>query len=116
MNSPSEPTTPAPGAPAQPPLAAHRVQLQEAGQTARISIHPPLHVATLAELAHLLEAWDMPTDLKAVALDLTPCGSANAATGENAGGKGLLESRQGRVRERAQTVAQERVLAAMQRL
>lgn len=115
MNSPSEPTTPAPGAPAQPPLAAHRVQLQEAGQAARITLHPPLDVATLAELAHLLEAWETPANLKATVLDLTPCGSANAAS-ENAGGKGLLESRQGRVRERAQMVAQERVLAAMQRL
>jgi enoyl-CoA hydratase/carnithine racemase len=117
MNTPSEPTTPAPGAPAQPPLAAHRVQLQEAGQAARITIHPPLDAATLAELAHLLEAWETPASLKAVALDLTPCGSgANAAPGETADSKGLLESRQGRVRERAQMVAQERVLAAMQRL
>ncbi|HEU5368805.1 MAG TPA: enoyl-CoA hydratase-related protein [Ktedonobacterales bacterium] len=115
MNTPSEPTTPAPGTPAQPSLAVHRVQLQEAGQTARISIHPPLDVATLAELAHLLEAWETPASLKAVVLDLTPCGGANAAS-ESAGSKGMLESRQGRVRERAQMVAQERVLAAMQRL
>jgi enoyl-CoA hydratase/carnithine racemase len=120
MNTPSEqpmhiPGTPPP--PANPALVTHRVQLQEAGQTARISINPPLDVGTLAELAHLLDAWHAPSSLKALVLDLASCGSgANPASAESAGSKGILEGRQGRVRERALAVAQERMLAAWQRI
>ncbi len=120
MNTPSEQTRPVPGAqttPAAAPLAAHRVSLQAEGQTARVSINPPLDVGTLAELAHLLDAWTAPSDLKAVALDLTACASvASAPNADGAASKGLLENRQGRVRERALSVAQERALAALQRL
>jgi enoyl-CoA hydratase/carnithine racemase len=115
MTTPSEPTaagkTPPPTA---PPVATQRVQLQEQGQTARVSIHPPLDVGALAELAHLLDAWQMPPALKALVLDLTP--SATTASAESAGSQRMAESRQGRVRERALTVAQERVLAALQRV
>lgn len=100
-----------------PPVATQRVQLQEQGQTARISMHPPLDVGTLAELAHLLDAWNGSPALKALVLDLTPCASsAAAASAESTGSRGVAESRQGRVRERALTVAQERTLAALQRV
>ncbi len=120
MHTPPEPTTPSPGttpAPAAPALNTHRFQLHEARQTARVSIHPPLDVGTLAELAHLLDTWHAPTDLKAFVLDLSACASvANAASADGAATKGLLEGRQGRVRERALTVSQERVLAALQRV
>ncbi len=119
MSTPPEQTTPVSGAQTTPatPLAAHRVSLQEAGHTARISINPPLDVGTLAELAHLLDAWNAPSGLKAVVLDLTACGSSpSAGSPDGTASKGLLENRQGRVRERALTVAQERVLAALQRL
>ncbi len=96
-------------------LATQRIYLQEAAHTAQITVNPPLDVGALAELAHLLDAWRAPHGLKALALDLTPCG-ANHTSIESAGSRGLLESRQGRVRERALTVAQERVLAALQRI
>src|ERR1051326_6970879 len=111
MNTPSEPTTPPAGKASTPPIPAvapHRAHLQAEGQTARISIHPPLDVGALAELAHLLEAWNEPPALKALVLDLTSCASA-----ESASARGGAESRQGRVRERALTVAQERALAAL---
>jgi enoyl-CoA hydratase/carnithine racemase len=119
-STPSEQTTPLPGA--QPTSGAgtqtaHRVSLHEAGQTARIGINPPLDVGTLAELAHLLDAWHAPSHLKAVVLDLTACGSGTSANNaDGAASRGLLENRQGRVRERALSVAQERSLAALQRL
>ncbi|HEY7348545.1 MAG TPA: enoyl-CoA hydratase-related protein [Ktedonobacterales bacterium] len=120
MNTPFDPNTPAPGTPptpAAPSFTTHRVDIQETAYTARISINPPLDVSALAELAHLLDTWNAPPGLKSLALDLTPCGSgANAANIEGVGSKGLLEGRQGRVRERALTVAQERALAALQRI
>lgn len=120
MNTPFDPTTPAPGTmptPATPALTTHRTTLLEEPYTARISINPPLDVGALAELAHLLDTWQAPPSLKALVLDLTPCASGtNVANAEHTGGRGLLESRQGRVRERALTVAQERVLAALQRI
>src|SRR5579871_5386080 len=70
MSTPPEQTTPVSGAQTTPatPLAAHRVSLQEAGHTARISINPPLDVGTLAELAHLLDAWNAPPAAAAQAL------------------------------------------------
>jgi enoyl-CoA hydratase/carnithine racemase len=118
MSTPPEQTTPVSGSQATPaaaPIIAHRVSLQEAGHTVRISINPPLDVSTLAELAHLLDGWNAPSRLKVVVLDLTACGSASTGSAEGASSKGLLENRQGRVRERALTVAQERVLVALQR-
>lgn len=114
MTTPPEPPT-APGKAPAPPVATQRVQLQEAGPTARISIHPPLDVGTLAELAHLLDDWRGSPALKALVLDLTPS-SAGPGSAESAGSRGVAESRQGRVRERALAVAQERVLAALQRV
>ncbi len=120
MSTPSEQPTPVSGAqptPAAASPASHRVSLQEAEHTARISITPPLDVGTLAELAHLLDAWNAPSDLKAVVLDLTACGNGTSTNNaDGAANRGLLENRQGRVRERALAVAQERVLAALQRL
>ena len=88
MHTPPEPTTPSPGTtptPAAPALNTHRLQLHEAQQTARVSIHPPLDVGTLAELAHLLDSWSAPTDLKAFVLDLSACASiANTASADGA--------------------------------
>jgi enoyl-CoA hydratase/carnithine racemase len=81
---------------------------------ARVSMHPPLDVGALAELAHLLDAWHAPKSLKVLALDLTPC--ASGLNSEGAGSPRLPESRQGRVHARALAVAQERVLAALQRI
>ncbi len=95
------------------PPAIHRVRLQEEAAIARLIINPPLDAAAFAELAHQLDTWKAPQHLKALALDLTACGSSAA---EHTGGKGLVDSRQSRVRERALTVAQERVLAALNRI
>lgn len=119
MNTPFEPARPAPGTPptpAAPSLTTQRVRLQQEAQTARISIHPPLDVGTFAELAHLLDTWNAPPGLKALVLDLTPCASATNAANTESSGKGALESRPGRVRAHALAVAQERVLAAVQRI
>lgn len=119
MNTPPGPATPPPGTPPTPATTAtaHRVRLVEEAQVARLNISPPLDAATLAELAHLLDTWNPPDALKALVLDLTACtGSASTPNAESAGGKGLLEGRQGRVRERALIVAQERVLASLNRL
>ncbi len=89
----------------------------EEAHVARLSISPLLDAATLAELAHLLETWNPPATLKALVLDLTACAnSISPPNTESAGGKGLLEGRQGRVRERALNVAQERVLASLNRV
>jgi enoyl-CoA hydratase/carnithine racemase len=95
----------------------HRVRLVKEKHIARLNISPVLDAATLAELAHLLEAWNPPPALKALVLDLSACaGSPGLPHAESVGGKGLLEGRQGRVRERALNIAQERVLASLNRL
>ncbi len=116
MKRPFEPGASAPGAsstPDTPMPVTQRVQLWATAHMARLTINPPLDVGTLAELAHLLDTWSAPPALKALVLDLTPCA---AAGGESAGAKGLLDGRQGRVRERALIVAQERVLVGLQRI
>src|SRR5579859_406774 len=103
--------------PFTPPPATHRVRLQEQGPIARLSIIPPLDATTFAELAHLLDTWNAPQRLNALALDMTACNiGPSVSTTENTAGKGLAEGRQNRVRERALTVAQERVLAALNRI
>jgi enoyl-CoA hydratase/carnithine racemase len=120
MNIPLEPTRPAPNNSPVMPITTrtiHRVQLQEEKYVTRLSISSPLDVAAHVELAHTLDAWSAPTSLKVFVLDLTTCtSSTNSASTEEIRGKGLLEGRQGRARERALAVAQEHVLAALRRI
>lgn len=101
-------------APITPPAA--RIHLREEAQVAYLSINPPLDATTLAELTHTLDTWQAPADLKAFVLDLTTCAGISPATADGTAEKRLLESRQGRVRERALTVAQDRALAALSRI
>ncbi len=118
MTTPSGTTTPPSDTPPIPAATTtHRVRLVEEAHVARLSISPLLDAATLAELAHLLETWNPPATLKVLVLDLTACAnSISPPNAESAGGKGWLEGRQGRVRERALNVAQERVLASLNRV
>src|SRR5690242_19336213 len=96
---------------------AARIRLREEARVAYLSINPPLDATTLAELTHILDTWQAPADLNAFVLDLTTCvTSANPSGAEGTTDKKLLESRQGRVRERALAVAQERALAALSRI
>lgn len=117
MTTPPESSIPASGTqPTSPAVtaAAYRVALRTEKSLASLQLNPPLDAATLAELAHTIESWHTSTPLKALVLDLTPCASSSTPPGaENGAGKPHLESRQGRVRERALTVAQERALAAL---
>lgn len=100
--------------PASITAPAARIRLREEARVAYLSINPPLDAATLAELTHTLDTWQAPADLKAFVLDLTTSVSSSGA--EGAADKKLLESRQGRVRERALAVAQDRTLAALSRI
>lgn len=113
MNISSESNTPTSGAQSTT-VTAHRVVLHTETPLAYLYISPPLDAATLAEVTHLLDTWHVPTSLKALVLDLTACANGSTLPGTESGaGKPHLESRQGRVRERALTVAQERALAAL---
>jgi enoyl-CoA hydratase/carnithine racemase len=94
--------------------AAARIHLREEAQVAYLSISPPLDSATLAELTHTLDTWQMPQHLKAFVLEMTNCaGNISPTSAEGAAEKRLSETRQGRVRERALVVAQERAQAAL---
>lgn len=107
------------GAQKTPPITAPtaRIHLREEARVTYLSISPPLDATTLAELTHTLDTWQAPEHGKAFVLDLTNCaGSASPASPEGAAEKKLVESRQGRVRERAMTVAQDRALAALSRI
>jgi enoyl-CoA hydratase/carnithine racemase len=116
MNRSSESSKPTSGAQSTT-ATAHRVALHSDTSLAYLSISPPLDAATLAEVTHLLDTWHAPTPFKALVLDLTACAhSSMLPSTENGAGKPPLESRQGRVRERALTVAQERALAALARI
>lgn len=102
--------------PAITPPAA-RIHLREEARVAYLSISPPLDATTLAELTHTLDTWQASAREKAFVLDLTNCaGSVSQVSTEGAPEKRLLESRQGRVRERALAVAQERTLGALSRV
>lgn len=117
MNTPSESSPPAQGTQSASSLTTHRVAVHTEGPFASLHISLPLDAATLAELTHTLDTWQTPTPLKALVLDLTPCASISTLPGaENGAGKPHLESRQGRVRERALTVAQERALSTLSRI
>lgn len=95
---------------------AARIRLREEARVAYLNINPPLDATTLAELTHTLDTWQAPADLKAFVLDLTTCATSSLPGAEGAADKKLLESRQGRVRERALAVAQDRALAALSRI
>lgn len=119
MSTPIGPESAASGTqhtPSMPALSA-RVHLREEAQVAYFSINPPLDGAALAELTHTLDTWQTPAHLKACVLEMTNCaGASNQAGAEGAAEKRLPETRQGRVRERALAVAQERALAALSRI
>jgi enoyl-CoA hydratase/carnithine racemase len=107
---------------AQPPAAAptRRIQAQESRHSLHLTISPPLEAAALAELSHFLENWTPSPTLCVLVLHLalaaqsasSPQGSSRDASGS----KALHETRQGRVRERALIVAQERALAALHKI
>lgn len=97
-----------------PPPA--RIHLREEARVAYLSINPPLDGATLAELTHALDTWQVPEDLTAFVLEMTNCPGAGSLAGAEGGEKRLSETRQGRVRERALVVAQERAQAALSRI
>jgi enoyl-CoA hydratase/carnithine racemase len=94
--------------------------VQESLHSLRLTLSPPLEAATLAELSHVLENWNPPPTLCALVLHLAPLASAanglHMGSGEAANTKSLHETRQGRVRERALIVAQERALAALHKV
>ncbi|HEU5199627.1 MAG TPA: enoyl-CoA hydratase-related protein, partial [Ktedonobacterales bacterium] len=119
MSTPFGPEAAASGAQPTPSITipAARIHLREEAPVAYLSISPPLDSATLAELTHTLETWQMPAHLKAFVLEMTNCaGSSSPASAEGAAKKRLEETRQGRVRERALVVAQERAQAALSRI
>lgn len=119
MSTPIGPETAASGTQHTPSTTAppSRIHLREEAQVAYLSISSPLDGAALAELAHTLDTWQTPEHLKAFVLEITNCaGSINPASAEGAAEKRLSETRQGRVRERALVVAQERAQAALSRI
>jgi enoyl-CoA hydratase/carnithine racemase len=105
-----------------PPSAApaRRLQIQESQHSLRLTLSPPLEAATLAELSHVLENWNPPPTLCALVLHLAPPASAanglHTGSSEASNTKSVHETRQGRVRERALIVAQERALAALHKV
>lgn len=116
MSTPFGSEAAASGTPKIPPMAAPaaRVHLREEARVTYLSIGPQLDAATFAELTHTLDVWQAPEYLKAFVLEMTNC-AANASA-EGAAEKRLVESRQGRVRERALAVGQDRALAALSRI
>lgn len=128
MNTSSSPAQPTPGGtPLTPPPSsalpsaapARHIQIQESARSLHLTLSPPLEAATLAELSHLLEGWTPPPTLCVLVLHLALPSSAAGGSGsahEAAGSKSLHETRQGRVRERALIVAQERALAALHKV
>jgi enoyl-CoA hydratase/carnithine racemase len=92
------------------------MQVQEQPTHLHLTLAQPPDATTLAELAHLLENWKPPETLRLLILHLalgTPPNSSPQGPGEPSSSKHLPDTRQGRVRERAQSVAQERVLRAL---
>ncbi len=119
MSTPFGPEAAASGAQHTPSMTASsaRVHLREEAQVAYLSISPPLDGAALAELTHTLDTWQTPEHFKAFVLEMTNCaGSISPTSAEGAAEKRLPETRQGRVRERALVVAQERAQAALSRI
>lgn len=119
MSTPFESASAASDAQKIPPITAPaaRIHLREEARVAYLSINPPLDAATLAELTHALDTWQTPEDLKAFVLEMTNgAGNMSQASPEGAAEKQLTETRQGRVRERALAVAQERAQAALSRI
>jgi enoyl-CoA hydratase/carnithine racemase len=119
MSTPIGPETAASGAQHTPSTTAppSRIHLREEAQVAYLSISSPLDGAALAELAHTLDTWQTPEHLKAFVLEMTNgAGSISPASAEGTAERRLPETRQGRVRERALVVAQERAQAALSRI
>ncbi len=114
MNTSSSSEQPSPAAPAR------RLQIQESQHSLRLTLHPPLEATTLAELSHVLEGWNPPPALCVLVLHLAlpthAPGGLPTGGHEPSGSKSLHETRQGRVRERALLVAQERALAALHKV
>jgi 1,4-dihydroxy-2-naphthoyl-CoA synthase len=109
-----------PSSAAQPTAPARRILIQEHPQHLRLTLSPPLEAAALAELSHFLESWNPPLALCVLVLTLS-CSVQSASgphpgSGDVSAGKNLHETRQGRVRERALIVAQERALAALHKV
>ncbi len=122
-SSSAQPTpgeTPAPASTLPVTAPARRIQMQESQTSLRLILSPPLEAASLAELSHLLENWNPPPTLCALVLHLAlPAAAVNnlyAGSSEASSAKSLHETRQGRVRERALIVAQERALAALHKV
>jgi hypothetical protein len=126
MNSSSSSAQPAPGGTPSSSttsptgIPTRRIQTQESQRRLHLAISPPLEVAALAELSHFLENWNPPPTLYILVLHLAfptqPPSGPHPGNSEAMGGKSLHETRQGRVRERALIVAQERALAALHKV